>query len=98
MGLRCFGLRAGPWDLVRKAQTRERLLAEQICHSRNPARVLVNGFHGLWRKDRSSISAANAQPFVYISGHLFKGKGLRSTAHCDALAQLTQSRIAEFFL
>src|SRR6266853_6923178 len=25
MGLRCFGLRAGPWDLVRQAQTRERL-------------------------------------------------------------------------
>src|SRR5258705_2527832 len=79
-------------------RTDERILAEQICDSRNPARVLVNGFHCLWRKDRGSISSADAQPFVYISGHLFKGKGLRSAAHRDALAQLTQSRIAEFFL
>src|SRR5258708_33910546 len=36
----------------------ERVFAEQICDARNAAGILVNRFHGLRRKNRSSVSAA----------------------------------------
>lgn len=66
------------------------MLAENVDHAGDAARIGVHAADRLRLKNGAPICASHAKPLTYIAVRLFEGERDRLATDCDALTKLTE--------
>src|ERR1043166_9011930 len=75
----------------------QRFIANRVHQSGNPLAIIINSPKSRRRKSRRSTCAGDLQPMLNVLVDLVTRERRQVITNRDALAQLAQSRVVEFF-